>query len=247
MHMMLRNLFVLVFLTVILAFVYISPGFWSKAIHVPSADLQTNHGDIGFRAIETIGNSEQQPIGMDRSLVLSVQRPIGFEPNRGQTNHRFKFLSRGDGYRLFLGDREAVLSLDSEGGAATVRPRSVVAHESRPSGAHSERKIIGIRLLGARRNLTIEAEDQLPGRINYLVGNDPRHWHTDIPAYGRVVERGVWPGVDLAYYGNQRRIECDFIVAPRTNPDAIELELSMLANLGSTAMATLCSVTGGNS
>jgi hypothetical protein len=37
--------------------------------------------------------------------------PLSFEPNRGQTDSRVNFLSRGGGYTLFLTGNEAVLSL----------------------------------------------------------------------------------------------------------------------------------------
>src|SRR5207237_7491908 len=41
--------------------------------------------------------------------------PLGFEANRGQTDSRVKFLSRGGGYELFLTSREAVMLLRNEG------------------------------------------------------------------------------------------------------------------------------------
>src|SRR5687768_1035667 len=37
--------------------------------------------------------------------------PMSFEANRGQTDAQVKFLTRGDGYSLFLTSSEAVLSL----------------------------------------------------------------------------------------------------------------------------------------
>src|SRR2546426_9326159 len=40
--------------------------------------------------------------------------PLSFEANRGQTDPRVKFLSRGSGYTLFLTGDEAVLSLRSQ-------------------------------------------------------------------------------------------------------------------------------------
>src|SRR6266480_1633538 len=40
--------------------------------------------------------------------------PLSFEANRGQTDPRVKFLSRGSGYTLFLTGDEAVLALRSQ-------------------------------------------------------------------------------------------------------------------------------------
>ena len=66
---------------------------------------------------------------------------------------------------------------------------------------------------------------ELLGRVNYFIGNDPGKWRTNVPVYARVDYQEVYPGVDLMYYGNQRRLEYDFIVAPGADPGAIRLEL----------------------
>ena len=53
--------------------------------------------------------------------------PLTFTANRGQTDGRVRFLSRGPGYSLFLGSSEAVLNLDggSKGRAAVLRLKLV--------------------------------------------------------------------------------------------------------------------------
>ncbi|MGA3079223.1 MAG: hypothetical protein ABSG56_36780 [Bryobacteraceae bacterium] len=43
--------------------------------------------------------------------------------------------------------------------------------------------------------------------------------------------RDVYPGVDLVYYGNQRQLEYDFVVAPGANPEAIALRFERRAEL----------------
>ncbi|MHB8655808.1 MAG: hypothetical protein ACYDA9_18245, partial [Terriglobia bacterium] len=37
-----------------------------------------------------------------RALAQYARLPMSFERNQGQTDHRVKFLARGDGYGLFL-------------------------------------------------------------------------------------------------------------------------------------------------
>ncbi len=177
--------------------------------------------------------------------VLTIARPLGFEPNRGQTIPRFKFLGRGDGYGVFIGDRETVLTVGTRRGGTTPEAHPLAVRKSPPKGRFGDVKVIEIKLVGARPEATIEPQRELPGRINYLIGNDSRHWHRGIPIYGRVLERGVWPGVDLAYYGNQRRIECDFIVAPRANPSSIRMDLVNTGKLAIDASGNLLIETGG--
>jgi len=69
----------------------------------------------------------------------------------------------------------------------------------------------------------IEALEPQSGKSNYLIGNIPAKWHKDVPRYARVKYHGVYPGVDLIYYGNQGRLESDYLVAPRANPHQIAL------------------------
>lgn len=67
--------------------------------------------------------------------------------------------------------------------------------------------------------------DKLPGKANYLLGRDSSKWHTDIPTYSKVTERDVYPGINLVYYGRQRRLEYDFVVAAGADAQAIRLQI----------------------
>ena len=137
--------------------------------------------------------------------------PLHFEPNQGQTDPSVKFLSRGDGYTLFLTDTEAVLAFDQE----------TAVKESRAQT--SGRAVLRMQLVGAEINSTVAGRSQLPGVSNYFVGKDSQAWQTAIPHYASVQYSQVYPGIDLLYYGNQGQLEYDFLLAPGANPDAIQL------------------------
>ncbi len=86
--------------------------------------------------------------------------------------------------------------------------------------------VVEMRLVGANPGAKVGGEDELPGRSNYFIGNDPRKWRTNVPVYAKVKYRSVYPGVDLIYYGNQGgELEYDFVVAPGANPSAIVLDV----------------------
>src|SRR6185436_10013690 len=74
-------------------------------------------------------------------------------------------------------------------------------------------------------------QDELPGKINYFVGNDPMKWHTNVRTHARVRYEGVYPGIDLVYYGNEGRLEYDFIVSPGANPQAIALSFDGVGSM----------------
>src|SRR5689334_22226537 len=158
--------------------------------------------------------------------------PLSFEVNQGQTNKQVKFLSRGAGYALFLTPSEAVLTLRAPdparkhqpGRTAALRPVSFTA--SPPKPAVAKYSVLRIGLEGASPNPQISGLDELAGKSNYFIGHDPKKWRSNIPTYRRVQYRGVYPGIDLVYYGNQRQLEYDFVLAPLADPAQIELRFA---------------------
>ena len=148
--------------------------------------------------------------------------PLNFELNQGQTNQRVKFLARSDGYVLFLTATEAVMALDNP---ATHRKGKDDRDSSEPKEKPS-RSIVRMKLKGANPAPQIEGLDPLTTRSNYFAGSDPTAWRTDISNYARVRYAQVYPGIDMVYYGNQRRLEYDFIVAPGSDPKIIEIAFS---------------------
>jgi hypothetical protein len=142
-----------------------------------------------------------------RVLKAFGRLPLMFEPNVGQTDARVKFVARGAGYGLFLTADEAVLSF---------------VGASKPS-ASPETSVLRMRLTGATSSPKVSGDQPLPGKSNYLLGNDPTKWHRGVAQYARAKFEGVYPGVDLVYYGNQGELEYDFTVAPGADPKVVRL------------------------
>ncbi|HEY5838117.1 MAG TPA: SBBP repeat-containing protein [Pyrinomonadaceae bacterium] len=135
---------------------------------------------------------------------------LSFIPNKGQTHGRVKFLSHGPGYELFLTKTETVLTLH--------RPRASTAENLQSS-------LLSLRLVDANKNANLEGGDKQPGKVNYFIGKHRQDWRVNIPTYRKVIQRSVYPGIDLVYYGNQRQLEYDFVVAPGADPARIRFQL----------------------
>ena len=91
-----------------------------------------------------------------------------------------------------------------------------------------------MRLVGANTHAVATGEEELPGKSNYFIGNDPRKWRTNVPTYAKVKYRNIYPGVDLVYYGNQSgQLEYDFVLAPGADPSAILLAIDAAGQAGS--------------
>lgn len=80
-----------------------------------------------------------------------------------------------------------------------------------------------MKLEGANKEAQITGMEKLPGIVNYFIGSDPSKWRTNIPTYKKVEYKKIYPGIDLAYYGNQGKLEYDLVVAPGADPTQIKL------------------------
>jgi len=156
-----------------------------------------------------------------RLAVAYGKLPLSFEANHGQTDGRVKFLSRGSGYALFLTSDEAVLAL-KRGNPKRKQPVAVPP----AAGKHDSSEptdFLRMRLLGASPAVQVSGMDELLGKSNYFIGHDPAKWQANVPTYAKVKYNEVYPGVNLIYYGNQRQLEYDFVVAPGADPQEIRL------------------------
>ncbi|MGH7412390.1 MAG: SBBP repeat-containing protein, partial [Candidatus Methylomirabilis sp.] len=167
--------------------------------------------------------------------------PLSFEPNQGQSDPQVKFLARGRGYTLFLTQGEAVFVLrkakaeveakGEEKGKAEHASRFThdaarIADASRDTLHASrdyEQTLLRMKLEGANPSPRASGLEPLPGIVNYFIGSDPKKWRTNIPTYKKVEYKDIYPGIDLAYYGNQGKLEYDLVVAPGADPNQIKL------------------------
>lgn len=154
--------------------------------------------------------------GVSQTPVVPTDR-FRFEPNKGQFDQEVRFLSRGAGYTLFLTPTEAVMALQSSKETAT----------EQGAGVEAEYHVVRMGFEGANPAPAMVATEVQPGVSNYLKGNDETKWVKGVPNYAKVTYRGIYPGVDLVYRGNDRQdLEYDFLVAPGADPSPITLAFS---------------------
>lgn len=151
--------------------------------------------------------------------------PLAFEKNLGQAPAQTEFLARGPGYGVALSHGDARISLRS--------------------GKAANPAAIDLHLAGARQGRNATGRQALAGKVNYFIGNDPSRWRTHIATFGRIEYSGVYPGVDLAYYGRQGVLEYDFIVAPGAEPSAIRIALKGAHGVRIDSRGSLVLETGG--
>src|SRR5262249_54417422 len=92
-----------------------------------------------------------------------------------------------------------------------------------PAAAAEGAAVVRLQGVGGNPAAAAAGMDPLVTKVNYFLGNDPAQWHTNIPTYGRVAYEGIYLGIDLVYYGSDRQLEYDFVVAPGADPSQIRL------------------------
>ena len=158
-------------------------------------------------------STESSSIAPDKQEILQAygKLPLVFEPNMGQTDDSVQFVSRGQGFGLFLTQSGATLLLKNKGQQAK---------------ANEPISAVQVELIGANRNPSSAGLEPADSKSNYFIGNDPAKWQTSVPNFHKVGYDQIYPGIDLLYYGNGQQLEYDFIVQPHADPHQIKLNFA---------------------
>src|SRR6476661_6540959 len=131
--------------------------------------------------------------------------PLAFQPNAGQAAPGVRFLTHAAGGTLSFLPTEVALTLENGPAVAPGKPATTAPTTVR------------VQFLGAApAALTGGAE--LPGKVNYLLGNDPARWRTNLPTYGDIRYQDLYPGIALSYAGQAGRLKGTYTVAPNADP-----------------------------
>ena len=166
------------------------------------------HGRRGARA----GNLRVRRAAGARGRQRARAAELRAEPR--QTSAKVRFLSRGAGYTLLL-------TGGGRGGRSARRP----GRDDEPGGAgHREpRRPSPCVSWGRTAGLGWKACRSCSGKVHYLRGARSKRWQVNVPTYGKVAYREADPGIDVVFYGNQRQLEYDFVVAAGADPRVIRL------------------------
>lgn len=132
--------------------------------------------------------------------------PLAFVENRGQVDMSVRYMGTGPEFRAWFKDRSVVLRHDR----TTVR-------------IEFEGSVLPPRVIGGRTEIAISADHPTGARANFLYGNDPRRWRTDLPLFGSIHYSGLWAGVDLTYEVEDGRLKAEYLVAPGASVERIRL------------------------
>ena len=137
---------------------------------------------------------------VDGAREAYEQLPLSFVSNEGQLDPRVRYYAQGAGFAFYFTSTSARLVLNEK----------------------DEGVALDLDFVGARA-VEPQARGQLPGTVNYMIGDDPAAWHTGLATSEQVVYEDLWPGVDMVFFGEDGKLKYDFHVAPGASVDDIRL------------------------
>ena len=176
--------------------------------------------------VSEIASAQQNASAQERVSESYGRLPLAFEANEGQASSDVRYLARGADYMLLIGETDAMLA------RRRTHPCKAQFRDVKAMKTHCREgdDLFHMQLLGTQRqggaDRAVRGEEMLPGKVNTLLGNDPKHWHAGASTYRRVRIAEAYPGIDLVYYGDQERLEYDFDVAPGADPKAIRFRFT---------------------
>jgi Abnormal spindle-like microcephaly-assoc'd, ASPM-SPD-2-Hydin/Beta-propeller repeat len=145
--------------------------------------------------------SQSVPAALTSSRVNVSNLPFAFEPSVGRAAEPNTYTARSGSIRMRFS------------------PAGFQIMPTSPDGSF----LLNAEIAGANRNTRLVTDEKTGGESNYLLGNDSSTWKTHVPQFGRLRYQNVYPGVDLVFYGNNGRLEHDFVVQPGANYRAIKI------------------------
>ncbi len=155
---------------------------------------------VGFACCALLAWAAVSLMGAHMSSEAS-SIPLFFFPNPGVADPAIQYLAEGPRLRAAFAFDSVTFQLSGE----TIR----------------------LQFQDASRAARLEGEAPLAGRANFLLGQNPRDWHSGVATYGGLLYRDLYPGIDLRYSGAGGWIKSEFIVAPRGDPSRIRLAYSV--------------------
>jgi hypothetical protein len=119
-----------------------------------------------------------------------ARMPVYFVENKGQMDPFVRYYHQGPGHEMFFTPSGIMFSITGSLSSSHV--------SLTPQGMSESSELIGSAPLSTK--------------VNIFRGNNPVNWRTDIPTYGSVIYQGVWPKVDLKFYGNNPQLEYYIII-----------------------------------
>lgn len=168
---------------------------------------------IGYTTASLSKSTESQALSSYGKL------PLFFVENKGQADTSLQFYSYGG--QMYFSPEGIYTHFIQRDSTAHDRfrdryhERDFISQDTTP--IHEKHLVLKKRFLNANTHCEIMGEEELPGKINYFIGNDSTKWHTNLRTFKQIRYKNLYPGIDLVYHGNQGPTEYDLVINPEAH------------------------------
>jgi uncharacterized repeat protein (TIGR02543 family) len=192
---------------------------------VSSTDFQGQNGKLSSLNI----NSGLKPGNVNVKIDKDYGKmPLYFIPNQGQIDKQVYYYVQGKDKTIYFTSEGITFSLSGqpETSKSNLGDKSMQefpnAQRLRDFEKSSQRWVVKLEFVGARKNVKPESLEQSGTKVSYFKGK-PQQWHAGIQAASKIIYRELWRGIDLVYCGTVDKMKYEFIVHPGADPSQIKL------------------------
>lgn len=159
----------------------------------------------------------------DRAEDLLTRNEVIFLPNQGQWPEVVLFRTVISGVTIWF-TRDAVyhqFSRPLAEGSSSIS--TATGFEPVTASPRLERMMVAAQFVGSNPDPIVVGRDAVDYLTNFLIGDDPSQWQTDIPGYRTIEYQSIYPGIDVRYLVIDGKLEYDLILAPGADPKAVEI------------------------
>ncbi|MEQ9062856.1 MAG: gliding motility-associated C-terminal domain-containing protein [Vicingaceae bacterium] len=161
----------------------------------------------------------------------SVSGNIEFVQNNGQWQRDIKFEASLPGGQLYLESSKMTFVFYHQEDIGRIHE---LKHHTKDYTEGQELNIRGHRFelsFVDAKPLNFEGRKVVSNYYNYFLGNDKKHWASEVPAYQENYVKDLWPGIDYRLYSQNVDMKYDFIIKAGADPGDIQLRYDHLQKI----------------
>lgn len=157
-------------------------------------------------------NSSMEYSKAEKNMILQnlSKMHAAFIINKGQMDSKVKYYVKGRSFGFYFTWEEVILIFIKKDQRKILNDKQTEVS-------------LALQFIDANPNVRIEGDLVDSGKVNYIRGNDPEKWCTDLTIYKKLIYKELWKGIDLAFYAGENQLKYEFIVHPGANLEDIRL------------------------
>jgi len=157
-----------------------------------------------------------QPSG--KPIAHRQAKALDFIENKGQWHRDVRFKVDAPGAAVFLSATGFVYSYSHPEDLINFYGDEHEADFKAVPNAKIRQHAYRVNFVGSNSHALVEGHERRSYYHNYFVGNDSSTWRGKVGVFGRVVQKGLYDGIDLVVYSKESSLKYDFIVAKGKSP-----------------------------